>query len=273
MMMRVNGEATDRISALDRGFLYGDGLFETLAIVNGEPLQWPRHFARLDRSCQRLKITTPDDQQLLTELRELCAGKRQAVAKIIVTRGEGGRGYHPVASTSSWVTQCFPWPDFPADNSEKGVVVRVCDLRLAAQPLLAGMKHLNRLESVLARAEWHDNTIVEGLMRDTLGHYIEGTMSNLFVVRSGQLITDPLQQCGVAGIMRELIILLADSLGIGCSQQPINEQQLATADELFICNSVISIWPIRRVIECGDYSVGPVTQQLQRVVKESLKKS
>ncbi len=272
-MMRVNGEVTDHISALDRGLLYGDGLFETLAIVKGEPLQWSRHYARLNRSCQRLNITPPEGDLLLAELRELCAGKARAVAKIIVTRGVGGRGYNPVATPPSWVTQCFPWPDFPADNRKKGVVVRVCALRLACQPRLAGMKHLNRLESVLARAEWHDNTIAEGLMRDTLGHYIEGTMSNLFVVKSGQLITDPLQQCGVAGIMRELILSLADSLGIGCSQQPIDEQQLEHADELFICNSVINIWPIRRVIECGNYPVGPVTQQLQRAVKESLKTS
>ncbi len=272
-MMRVNGEVTDRISALDRGFLYGDGLFETLAMVEGEPLQWSRHFARLERGCQRLKITPPDGKQLLTELRELCAGKGQAVAKIIVTRGEGGRGYNPVSSASNWVVQCFPWPDLPVANGEQGVVVRVCELRLAAQPLLAGMKHLNRLESVLARAEWRDETIAEGLMRDTLGHYIEGTMSNLFVVKSGQLMTDPLQQCGVAGIMRERIISLADSLGIHCSQQPINEQQLEDADELFICNSIINIWPIRRVIGRGDYAVGPVTRQLQRVVKEALKKS
>ncbi len=266
-MMWINGEATDHISALDRGLLYGDGLFETLAVIKGEPQHWFRHMARLNQGCQRLKITAPDDKKLLAEVHACCAGKTTAVVKIIVTRGQGGRGYHPVNTTPTYIVQCLPWPDFPPENSQQGVVVRVCDLRLASQPLLAGIKHLNRLESVLARAEWRDNTIAEGLLRDSQGHYIEGTMSNLFIIKSGQLFTDPLQQCGVAGIMREIVMTLAEQLGIRCFLRTIGEQQLKDADELFICNSLINIWPVCCVIDRGEYPVGPLTRQLQQAIK------
>lgn len=265
--MRINGETTDHISALDRGLLYGDGLFETLAIVEGEPQHWSRHMARLAQGCQRLKITAPDVEKLLAEVRACCAGKTSAVAKIIITRGQGGRGYNPVDTTATHIIQCFPWPEFPLENSEQGIVARVCDLRLASQPLLAGLKHLSRLESVLARAEWTDYTIAEGLLRDSQGHYIEGTMSNLFIIKSGQLFTDPLQQCGVAGIMREIVMALAEQRGIRCFLRTIDEQQLKEADELFICNSLINIWPIRCVIDRGEYPVGPLTRQLQQAIK------
>ncbi len=266
-MMRINGKTADHISALDRGLLYGDGLFETLNIVEGEPLHWSRHMARLTQGCQRLKITAPDSDYLLADVRGCCVGKTRAVAKIIVTRGQGGRGYNPTNTTPTYITQCFPWSDFPAKNSDQGVVVRVCELRLASQPVLAGLKHLNRLESVLARAEWTDDTIAEGLLRDSQGHYIEGTMSNLFIIKSGQLFTDPLQQCGVAGIMREIVMTLAEQLGIRCVLQAIDEQQLKDADELFICNSLINIWPIRRVIDRGEYPLGPLTRRLQQVIE------
>lgn len=267
-MMQINGDITDSISALDRGLLYGDGLFETLTVADGEPQHWPRHLARLTVSCQRLKIEAPDGDELLVGIRTLCAGKTRAVAKIIVTRGRGGRGYNPINTTASTILQCLPWPKLPIENSEKGVIARICDLRLASQPLLAGMKHLNRLENVLARAEWSDSSIAEGILRDNQGHFIEGTMSNFFVVKNSQIFTDPLQQCGVAGIMRELIIEAAEELGFACTIQPINEQQIKDADELFISNSLIGIWPIKQLIGWGDYTVGVITQQLQCVIKD-----
>jgi len=266
--MLVNGVKSDVLPATDRGLLYGDGLFETLKIVDGEPRNWSRHVARLTDGCRRLNIAMPESSLLLTELHTLCLGEKRVVAKIIITRGMGGRGYAPGQSLPTRIIQCFPWPDFPAKNAQQGVIVRVCSLRLGDQPLLAGLKHLNRLENVLARSEWDDPDIAEGLLRDGKGHFIEGTMSNLFMVKQGVLCTGSLKYNGVAGIMREVIIEHARLLGIPCVQQAIDKAQLKEADELFICNSLFGIWPIRKILELNDYIVGPVSQLLQNTIKE-----
>ena len=267
--MLINGVKADAVSALDRGLLYGDGLFETLRVVEGEPCNWSRHIARLSKGCQRLGLEMPESQLLLSEVLTLCQDQKQAVAKIIVTRGVGGRGYMPasIAATSTRIIQCFPWPNFSAENSQQGVAVRICTLRLSEQPLLAGLKHLNRLENVLARGEWQDPSIAEGLLRNGLGDFVEGTMSNLFVVDKGVMSTDPLKKCGVAGIMREIVIEQAENLGIQCMQQTIDETRLKAADELFMCNSLIGIWPVREIVGLSEYCVGPITRQLQNAIK------
>lgn len=267
--MLINGRAADTISALDRGLHYGDGLFETLAIKNGLPVHWERHLQRLMHGCERLSIAAPDIAALTLEAQRLCAGQDRAVLKIIVTRGIGGRGYRPLSSAEpTRIMMRYPWPDYPAANAQDGVCVRLCRTRLGSNSVLADLKHLNRLEQVLARSEWADETIAEGLMFDQDDHVIEGTMSNLFLVRGGQLITADVTNCGVAGILRGLIIEWAAQQRMVCTVRAVPRDELFDADELLLCNSVIGIWPVR-AIDAHRYSPGPVTRTLMQAMDQT----
>ena len=203
---------------------------------------------RLERGCQQLGIPAPDRDLLLDEALQACAGQEQAVLKIMLTRGEGGRGYRPAADpVPSRIIYCSPWPEHPATATEEGVVVRLCETRLALDETLAGIKHLNRLPQIMAQREWDDPAIAEGLMLDREGHVIEGTISNLFLVRDGGLITPDLNTCGVAGVMRELVLEIASQLNIPFAIRDIPVAELDQADALYLTNSLIGIWPVRQL--------------------------
>ena len=261
-MILVNGHAQDHIAVADRGLHYGDGLFETIAVNGGEPRLWERHWRRLSTGCQRLGIAQPDPEILWEETRRVCTGIDQGVFKIILTRGAGGRGYRPPQTgQATRIMATYPWPAYPEVNWQQGVAVRVCTTRLGRNPALAGTKHLNRLEQVLARSEWHDPHIAEGLMLDDHGHVIAGTMSNLFIVTAQGLRTPVLAACGVAGVMRSVIFDLAAELNIAWEEAPLRLEDLHRADEVFLTNALIGIWPVRR-IEQRDYSVGSLTERL-----------
>lgn len=265
----VNGRAADCLSTLDRGLLYGDGLFETIAVRNGRLPHWLRHLARLRAGCERLGIAMPDADLLAAEADGLSRQSQRAVLKLVVTRGAGGRGYRPDATaTPTRVLQLHPYPVWPVDHAGTGVTARVCRVRLGCNPSLAGIKHLNRLEQVLARAEWDDPAVGEGFMLDTHDRLIEGTMSNIFLVTAGRLLTPALTRCGVAGIARARILEQAAAAGIDADVRDIALDELQQADEVLLCNSLIGIWPVTRV-ESLDYPVGEVTRLLQaRLAKE-----
>lgn len=247
-MILINGVAADKVDALDRGLHYGDGLFETLAVRAGLPLLWQRHMQRLSASCRRLGLPPPDDSLLDKEAAQVCAGVTQGVLKIIITRGAGGRGYRPPAEPHpTRIVALYPWPDYPP--ATQGVVLRVCATRLARNPALAGMKHLNRLEQVLARNEWDDSGIAEGIMLDNEGRVISGVMSNLFLVKTGGLLTPDVTQCGVAGVMRGLILDIAARLDITARVSAVSLNDVLEADEVFVCNSLIGLWPVRQLAE------------------------
>jgi 4-amino-4-deoxychorismate lyase len=263
----INGQDSVTVSAQDRGLLYGDGLFETLAVRNGAPLRWERHLQRLLLGCERLNIPCPDVTALTIESLALCKGHDRAVLKLIVTRGIGGRGYRaPAQAQATRILACHPWPEYPPEHARDGVCVRLCSTRLAGQPALAGLKHLNRLEQVLARAEWNDEEIAEGLLFDREDHVIEATMSNLFLVSAGQLVTPDLSDCGVAGIMRAMIIEVAATLGLSCRIRPVARTELFAADELLLCNSLIGLWPVRQ-LDTHRFVPGPVTRRLQHTLE------
>jgi 4-amino-4-deoxychorismate lyase len=262
----INGQPSHLISALDRGLQYGDGLFETLAVINGKPALLDRHLERLVAGCQALGMVQPDINQLREESRAEAAQTSRAVLKIILTRGEGGRGYNPASTmTPTRIIHTTPWPDYPDDHARVGVAVRLCDTRLGWNARLAGLKHLNRLEQVLARAEWSDPGINEGVVLDGADNVIEGTMSNLFLVKSGQLITPLLDQCGVKGIMRQVVIETARTLAIKAEEQQVRVDDLKAADGLFLTNSLIGIWPVR-VFDGVEYPVNLIDQTLLRTV-------
>ncbi len=246
--MLINGKSETRIEATDRGVQFGDGVFETIAIKNGQPCLWQRHMERLSSGCLRLGISAPAPSQLHEEVLEEIAQQQQGVIKIIVTRGPGRRGYRPQPGNTP--TRIINWnkaPVFPEEVYQRGIKTRLCATRLGWNPTLAGMKHLNRLEQVLARAEWNDASIQEGLMMDAADRVIEGTSSNLFILQDEKLYTPDLSRCGVAGVMQGLVIEVAESLHVPVIITDISLQELWQADALFVSNSLIGIWPIREL--------------------------
>jgi 4-amino-4-deoxychorismate lyase len=270
----INGELGDVIAVRDRGLQYGDGLFETIAVIDGQPQHFERHLQRLQAGCARLGITAPSAPQIFDDLLKLPVGSERAVLKIIITRGSGGRGYRAALNAvPTRILSLWPWPEYPPDCAEQGVVVRVCDTLLGSNPRLAGIKHLNRLEQVLARSEWNDDDIMEGLMLDQGGNLIEGTMSNVFVLLEGELHTPRLEQSGVAGIMRQIVMDHCEGIGSPVIERPISMDELGRAEEIILTNSLIGLWPVRelRVTSATRSMVPPqATPMLRRQLGEAL---
>jgi 4-amino-4-deoxychorismate lyase len=262
--MLINGVPGDQVSIHDRGLLYGDGVFRTLRVRDGCMEYWPRHYLKLQQDCSALYITCPEAALLLEEMQRLIELQPDGVAKIIITRGEqSARGYAPVANMiPTRILSLTPPPDYPDRNYSHGVRLRRCDLRLAHQPKLAGIKHLNRLENVLAASEWSDPDIAEGLLLDIFGNVIEGIRSNLFMVRNGELFTPNLSSCGVAGIQRERVIEWAAKYGVHCWVRQFDLAELLSADEVFLVNSVIGLWPVRELSD-NVWSHHPISMEVQ----------
>jgi len=264
--MLINGHEASSLPVGDRGLHYADGLFETIALRHGQPLLWQRHLQRLSTDCQRLGMPVPNHLLLREELDRIAGNEARAVAKIIVTRGIADSDYRPSPqSPVTRIVQRLPWPMYPPDV-RRGVAVCWCKTRLAHQGQLAGIKQLNRVEQVLARAEWLDE-YAEGLMRDSDGWVIEGTKTNLFVVcADGTLVTPDLSQSGVAGVMRAQILDSMASLGLNCRVQPVSVGLIDSAQELFLTNSLIGLWPIKQ-LEARPYVVGQISQKIQAALQ------
>jgi len=254
----VDGKAEAALSPLDRGVAYGDGLFETIRFIAGRAPLWPRHLQRLRESCARLRLPAPDEDLLAGEAAEVSNGMADAVVRITLTRGVGERGYAmPASPQPTRIVAAFAAPVPAPELYRDGVRLRLCQLRLAEQPLLAGIKHLNRLEQVLARAEWDDPSIADGLLLDGAGRVVSTTMANLFAVIGGVLVTPALERCGVAGVARAEVLAARQvqvrDLALG---------ELLHADELFLSSSVRGIVPVQSMAETV-YVAGPVTRALQ----------
>ena len=268
-MIVINGKSQSQLSILDRGFQYGDGVFETIAYRNGQLEFLEKHLLRLQLGCDLLRINFIDIQLLRDELTIVLEDISEAsVIKLIITRGQGDRGYFSDNSAlPTRIIMCFPYPEFPDEYSKKGIYVRFCEQRLSTNQRLAGIKHLNRLEQVIARNEWDDSDIAEGLMSDHDDNIIEGTMSNLFIVKSGRLYTPDITRAGIAGITRAKVIELATCSGLSVEEKIIDRKELADADEVFICNSIIGIWPVY-AISNKLYAIGFITKFLQKALSE-----
>jgi len=269
-MVLINGLLDDKIAITDRGLQYGDGLFETM-LYRGRTIEFlEAHLARLIDGARRLNIEFTQYNHLRDELNRTCQhlAENEAIIKIIITRGSGGRGYLAVSGIEpSRIISTHSLPKYPSANHQTGVKVRLCSHTLSENSALAGIKHLNRLDQVLARSEWHDPTIAEGLMLDSAGNVIEGTMSNVFMVKSGQILTPKLDKSGVAGVMRGQVIQFALGLNIPVVETVIHLDDLRMCDEVFICNSVIGIWPVSNIGKLL-YSIGNTTQSLQSVLEK-----
>jgi 4-amino-4-deoxychorismate lyase len=267
-MILINGQENNQINVSDRGLQYGDGLFETIEVLQGKPVFFKEHLQRLTGGCVRLKFPPPDINQLYREVEQVCAHADNAVLKIIVTRGQGGRGYRqPDTIQPTRIISLHPFPDYPASYRQQGVAAIFCQTRLGINTSLAGIKHLNRLEQVLARAELSDQDIQEGIMLDNNDHVIEGTMSNLFYVKNSNIYTSPIVLAGVAGVMREIIIKIIREIGHKLTVQNYGKAELLNADECFFCNALIGIWPIRQ-IEQTSFTKGSISTRLQGAIEE-----
>ncbi|MBU2711537.1 aminodeoxychorismate lyase [Zooshikella harenae] len=273
----LNGEPCQYIAVGDRGLSYGDGLFETMKVVNQQPSLWHLHKTRLANGLARLDISC-NLADIECWIFEACQQHpaELGVAKLIVTRGGGGRGYSPLGSGPATVLiELYPYPDYPAANCSAGIHLFPCTTRLAHQPLLAGIKHLNRLEQVLARQEWQTAEYGEGLVLDQSGHVVEATMSNVFLVCDNQLITPDLSLCGVEGTCRAFIIEQAEKRGMPVEVLNVTLAMLFTATEVFVCNSVLGIWPVRAYqAHCWPeqkcWPIGHMTQYWQQTLIEVL---
>lgn len=265
----INGAAISHIEATDRGLQYGDGVFETMRLQGGDIPLWSYHWLRLKNSCERLCIRLPDRNKLEEFLAPALAEHEQGIIKLLVTRGSSGRGYRiDPKHVASIVVMYFEPPGAERQLlASEGIRVRLCHTRLAIQPLLAGIKHLNRLEQVMARSEWDNNDVHEGLMCNWHGELVEGTMSNLFVVKNNTLLTPVLNNSGVSGVMRELVLNIAEQMAINCEESVLFPEQMQDMDEVFMTNSINGIWPVVEFENCL-YPVGPVTQGLQAELKQ-----
>lgn len=245
--MLVNGEPADTIAVADRGLSYGDGVFRTLRVQQGSPFCWARHFEKLRHDCQALRISCPGEDILLKEITQL-SGAGSGIAKIMVTRGIGERGYAPsMRSSPTRVVSFHAAPIYDSVFYSDGIAPHLCDLKLSRQPRLAGIKHLNRLENVLAAAECQAAGAAEGLLEDAEGFVISGTRSNVFAVRSGSISTPDLSASGVAGVQRDRVISWAEQHGVQCSVTRLRMNDLLQADEIFLVNSVFGLWPVARI--------------------------
>ena len=256
----VNGEISKFVKTTNRGLNYADGIFETLAVHNGRPRRWQSHMDRLGVGCERLGLAMPPQAILLREVQTVSAGLVDAVVKIVLTRDGQGRGYMPPENKNCVrIVSAHVYPDGIVERAREGVKIRICKLRLAIQPALGGIKHLNRLEQVLASAELGESGAAEGILLDGEDFVISAIAASIFLVMEDRLLTPRLDRCGVRGVVRQHILA---GFGARCEQRRIMVDMLQEADEIFICNTVRGIVPIT-AIDDQEYGIGPVTREMQ----------
>jgi 4-amino-4-deoxychorismate lyase len=248
----INGRRATAIDHRDRGLQYGDGLFETMRVRHRAVRLLDYHLERLYDGCRRMAIAAPPEPLLRRELARIAVQRPTGVLKLIVTRGSGARGYRPSGrERCTRIVALHPLPAGTVARASSPVRVRLCTMHLAGNPALAGLKSLNRLDSVLARAEWRDARIWEGLMRDADENIVCGTMSNLFLRRGSMLLTPVLDRCGVAGVMRRWVLEQARTLRLRAVECRIRWEDLGDAAEVFMSNAVVGLKSVGEIRHQG----------------------
>ncbi|HWW78662.1 MAG TPA: aminodeoxychorismate lyase [Steroidobacteraceae bacterium] len=263
----LNGIPDQQLSPFDRALHFGDGLFETIACRRGRPRFLSLHLERLHLGCTRLGIEPGNLDEIRAEIRALAREVDNAIIKLILTRGTAlARGYAVTGrEKATRITFRYAWPSETPTESQDGIRVRTATLRLGENPALAGLKHCNRLEQVLARREWTDPGIAESLLFSSSGRLVSGTMSNVFIVEGSRLRTPRLDLCGVAGVMRRVVLREAERAGISIQEDVLRDDDVRKADELFLTNARIGVWPLRELDGRGMHP-GPVTRRLQQIM-------
>ena len=260
----INGAKQSKISIFNRNIQFGDGLFETCVIENKKILFWVNHFARLNKGCEQLKISRVDESVWLSDVKKalsLCSYDR-CVVKLILSRGESLRGYgfkddiKPVRAVIVSELQKVTF--------NKSFCLEYCQSGYDSNPKLAGIKHCNRLEQVLARAGLKSD---EGIMLDENHNVISVTQGNIYAIHGNTLITPKLDKCGVEGTRRAVILDLAKLLGIKVKVDTLSMKELDQADEVFISNSIIGIQSISK-IDGISFGESPITKKIKEAFKE-----
>lgn len=271
----IDGVAAGGLSVLDRGLHFGDGVFETIACVHGHPRFLSLHLERLDHGCRALGFTPPPVAHLRAEVERLAGEQQRSIVKLIVTRGPATvRGYAVSGrERATRVAIRYPWPVEDPVLQQHGVSVRVAAMRLGENPALAGLKHCNRLEQILARSEPQGAATAEALMLSRSGKLVSGTMTNVFLVdgtpQSPRLRTPAIDVCGVAGVMRRVVLREAARAGITAIEGALWPADLESATEVFLTNARVGIWPVGR-LEGRPLTPGPLTRRMQSLLEPLL---
>jgi 4-amino-4-deoxychorismate lyase len=231
-------QVVEHLSASDRGLAYGDGLFESILVSHGELIWWPEHWQRLCAGAARLAISLPEQQVLLPAIHELTKNKN-AVLKIIVSRGESGRGYAPASGPATTVLSVHPVPE----QHTSPYALRWCQTQIAQQPALAGIKHLNRLENIVARAEWNSPEYADGLMCDREGAVICATSANVFIYKDQHWRTPDLSMCGIQGVARQWFLVNIANIHV----ERLSRADIESAEAVFLCNAVRGMMEVNRI--------------------------
>ena len=269
---RVTGGDQAVISVFDHGFLYGEGIYETLRTYNGVPFLFDRHMRRLRKSGAMLSLPVPlsDVEAAARVDGTLHAGgfgtTREAYIRILVTRGVGELSYDPAACPApSVVVIVKPQVDPPAEAYERGVKVALVHVVRnhpgSVNPLI---KSNNLLNNALAMQEAFRRDAFEGIMRNYRGELAECTTANLFIVKNGVALTPPLDAGLLAGITREFLFEVGPEAGIEVRDQVLRDEDLLGADEAFLTSTTREVVPIVRVDDrtIGSGQPGPITKAL-----------
>ncbi len=266
----VDGVEGAAVAADDRGFAYGDGLFETLAVIDGRPRLLDYHLDRLQDGCRRLGLPL-QRAALAQRLGGYAAELGDGVLKLVLTRGSGPRGYRlPASVQPREAIYASPRPAGFAALGGPPLRVRICRTPISVNAALAGLKHLNRLDQVLACAEWDDAATDEGLMLDDAGRIVCATAANVFLAEGEALVTPALARAGVAGVMRRAVLAAARRLGVPCEVGDVDPARLRAATEVMLSSALIGLRPVASVDGRPLPSHGPLTQRLQQALQETL---
>ena len=228
----------------ERACQFGDGLFETLAVVQGGPCLWSHHLNRLRLGCERLGLPKPDAMRLQRECKRACSDVDEAVLKIFWTAGKSVRGYRrPSDFQATCLIQVSTWTRLTDNRAWK---LTLCNHRLSENPRLAGIKHLNRLDQVLGRNEWHNQAFDEGLMRGQDGRVVCGTMSNIVIERAGKLATPIIDGAGVCGVVRQCLLEAADNQHLPIEIEELHVSDVEAADAVYLMNALIGVRRVSR---------------------------
>ncbi len=247
----VNGRMVDEgefcLSIRDRGFLYGDGLFETARLYKGRLFAWDEHLARLAEGCRILGIPFPGEM-ISSGIEELlrCVGEIDGSLRVTVTRGESGRGLLPPdALEPSVAIAIYRGEPYPEDAYERGFKAFFVSFPRNNLSPLVHLKTLNCLENILGRREAAAAGADEGIFLNFRGEVAEGTMSNLFVVEEERrIVTAPLESGVLPGITRRSVMELAGELGYGVYERPLYPSDVLKAREAFLTNSLLEVMPL-----------------------------
>ena len=271
-MFQINGKQTNKISIEDRAVQYGDGVFETIAVKEKLLEFWKEHYQRLNNGCKILKIKCPSKTFLKKEINKFIkkTKKNKFVLKIIISRGIGGRGYNPPRNSKpTRILGIYDWPNYLETNFTKGIMMDICKIRISAQPFLSKIKHINRLEQIIARSEWQNKSISESIMLDLNDNVIEGTMSNIFGVKKNIFYTPNIKFAGIEGIMRGVILKLLKKNKKKYIIKKITLKELLKFEEIFVCNSIFGIWSVIKISK-KKFSFGEKTKEIINLLSDKI---